>query len=158
MDFNEVLNQRTVYTALDFIGDIGGLSDGLRYIGALLIWLAHGDNLIQFLAQGLFKADKNKMTIENEESQIDNDFLRKTKRVIKNRTRIRKKFLPSPLCCQRCKQFAIQKSEKRISKELDVLTYFRKLKMLEIMSCVIFDKRERYLIKNQSCFAVNDLD
>ena len=44
-----VYKSRTVYSILDFLGDIGGLSDALQYIGQILIWLLQGSGLITYL-------------------------------------------------------------------------------------------------------------
>ena len=49
MSLNEHTYTRSVYTSLDFLGDIGGLADALRWIGAMQMWLISGDNLILFL-------------------------------------------------------------------------------------------------------------
>ena len=38
MNQDETQYSRTIYTALDFLGDVGGLVDALRYIAYLLIW------------------------------------------------------------------------------------------------------------------------
>ena len=62
-----VHRSRTVYSSLDFLGDIGGLSDALQYIGQILIWLLQGSGLMTFLVSNLFK----KETIEKENTLLD---------------------------------------------------------------------------------------
>jgi len=52
-----VYKSRTVYSILDFLGDIGGLSDALQYIGQILIWLLQGSGLMTFLVRNLFKKE-----------------------------------------------------------------------------------------------------
>ena len=31
--------KRSIYTALDWVGDLGGLADGLRLMGYMLMWM-----------------------------------------------------------------------------------------------------------------------
>ena len=73
-------HSRTIYNALDFLGDIGGLADALRYIGQLLIWLISGNNVSQYLILNIFRKDrsKDKLTFS------DKTNIRKTINVIKN--------------------------------------------------------------------------
>ena len=40
-----VVYQRTIYTFLDFLGDVGGLLDGLKLIGATFIGFIYGSSL-----------------------------------------------------------------------------------------------------------------
>ena len=40
-----VAYQRTIYTFLDFLGDVGGLMDGLELIGAAFIGFIYGNSL-----------------------------------------------------------------------------------------------------------------
>ena len=35
----KVVHEREVYNFLDFLGDVGGLFDGLYYFGAFFVWL-----------------------------------------------------------------------------------------------------------------------
>ena len=54
---------RSIYTVLDWLGDIGGLYDALHIIGALLM-LSHsiirGDQLEAFLLRSVFKREVKK--------------------------------------------------------------------------------------------------
>ena len=86
--------------------------------------------------------------INHEERPEDESLVQKTMNVIKNRTRPKYAKCPSPLCPRKYKASAIKVGGAKISKELDVLTYFRKLKMLETLLHVIFNKNEKYLLKN----------
>lgn len=63
--------QRTIYSLLDFIGDVGGLMEGLQFIGYLFI--------AQFTAK-LFKASvMRKLYLENKDIKIrDNQAKRST--------------------------------------------------------------------------------
>ena len=40
-----VVYQRTIYTFLDFLGDVGGLLDGLKLIGSALIGFSYASSL-----------------------------------------------------------------------------------------------------------------
>ena len=51
-------HSRSIYTALDMLGDVGGLLDGLRLVGSGVIFLFHlmnGDPLQAFLMRSFFK-------------------------------------------------------------------------------------------------------
>ena len=96
MSLNEHTYTRSVYTSLDFLGDIGGLADALRWIGAMQMWLISGDSLILFLTSQLFKYDKGKLIPK--ETTIDNAFLKKTQVVLSRRKSIKQTMFPSPLC------------------------------------------------------------
>ena len=51
---DQVHNQRAIYTVLDFLGDVGGLLDGLKLIGASIISLFYGNSLSDFLLSQIF--------------------------------------------------------------------------------------------------------
>ena len=56
-------SSRQVYTALDWLGDVGGLNDGLSIIGGLLMrlyFLIAGNPLDSYLLQALFKVSGRK--------------------------------------------------------------------------------------------------
>ena len=48
---------RTIYSSLDFLGDVGGLSDAIRAIGTILIWMFESQGVIAFLIVNLFKQE-----------------------------------------------------------------------------------------------------
>ena len=62
MDMNLDVKQysRSIYTALDLLGDVGGLLDALKSIGAVFLWTIQGERLIQFLVSGVLKIDRTK--------------------------------------------------------------------------------------------------
>ena len=50
--------QRSIYTALDMLGDVGGLLDGLKLFGSMVMTMLHfvkGDPLQATIVQALFK-------------------------------------------------------------------------------------------------------
>ena len=49
-----------------------------------------------------------------------------------------------------------REAERRIERELDILTFLRKLLKLEAAFKVIFTKPERLLLSNQACFTVDE--
>ena len=46
---------RTIYTALDYLGDVGGLIDALKYIAYVFLWVFQADGLIHFIMSRMFK-------------------------------------------------------------------------------------------------------
>ena len=80
---NRQIYTRQVYSSLDFLGDVGGLLDALRFIGTFLIFiytLIRGDLLAFFLLNKIFKKDKNRNHTFEENSTIEEKIT-----VIKNR-------------------------------------------------------------------------
>ena len=55
IDLNKIYYTRDVYTWLDWLGDIGGLSGMLFPIGAILIMLFIGNGLNHLLLKAVFK-------------------------------------------------------------------------------------------------------
>ena len=54
------MHTRQIYSYLDWIGDIGGLVDGLKLLGALLVFVAKlliGNPFKIFILQRLYKSD-----------------------------------------------------------------------------------------------------
>ena len=55
------VNTRSIYTLLDWLGDIGGLLDALKYIGQMLMFpffkFVRGDPISHGLVTSLFKRD-----------------------------------------------------------------------------------------------------
>ena len=60
MSEQTVAHQRSIYNALDWLGDIGGLLDGLTTIGSFVVAIYSfilGDPLDSYLLQSLFKTE-----------------------------------------------------------------------------------------------------
>ena len=53
--------KRSIYTFLDFLGDIGGLLDAFKLLGAGLINLLYGRSLSNYLLSNLFFDDPNEI-------------------------------------------------------------------------------------------------
>ena len=62
IDDYEKHHTRTIYTLLDFLGDIGGLSDALNWIGSVIIAIVQlitGSGLNQYLLRKIFTKDNS---------------------------------------------------------------------------------------------------
>ena len=57
---SEVLYSRAVYNVLDLVGDIGGLFDGLKAIGSVLMAPIASHNMRSFLINKLYFTQKIK--------------------------------------------------------------------------------------------------
>ena len=104
-------HSRSIYSPLDFIGDIGGFSDAVGYIGALVMWLTKSKSIVTFLMTHLFKKVGNHM------EELD----------LRDSLRAREKLRPhtclSSLCPRLRRWTAIEReAERRIEHELDILT------------------------------------
>ena len=146
MSTDEHTISRTIYTSLDFLGDVGGLIDALNIIGSLLIWLSHGNNLVQYLIINTFKVVFEPSG--QDMKHTDRNSIQQTKDLIKSRKKIKPSICPSPLCFRRDKSMNLEKCAERISKHLDILTYLRRMGMLECALKVIFNRQERFLLKH----------
>ena len=75
MSVDRQVYERSVYTALDWLGDVGGLLDGLREIGfwlITLVWWVIGNPLEAFLLERVFKKDRNSDADYEFPKSIDN--------------------------------------------------------------------------------------
>ena len=63
VDIDETSYSRTIYTALDFLGDVGGLLDALKYIAYVFMWLMQGDAIATLLLVKLFRFKNKKEDI-----------------------------------------------------------------------------------------------
>lgn len=71
-----MVTERQTYSMLEWLGDIGGLFDALRYIGAMLIYPIAAYNLRSKLLGSVFRyidslVEKKKRDKENQATQID---------------------------------------------------------------------------------------
>ena len=60
LSFNSVERKRSIYNGLDFLGDVGGLLDGLTAVGSLLMTFfcfLFGNPLDSYLLKSLFKTE-----------------------------------------------------------------------------------------------------
>ena len=151
MSMDQNLHQRTVYSLLDLLGDVGGLIDCLNIIGTFVVWIFTGNRLTEFMVTRLFLIDKRSRK-ENDQDNGDN---KATLESIKKRKKLKESSFPSPFCFWQKKRKLIEMANMRIEKELDVLNYFRKLKKLELLLSIIFTKQERFLLNKQRCFTVS---
>ena len=53
-DIEEVMFSRQIYTALDLVGDVGGLTDGLRIICYIIIFAFNQFNYVTTLVSKIF--------------------------------------------------------------------------------------------------------
>ena len=70
---NRIVYSRSVYTTLDWLGDVGGLLDALRLIGMFLCAIytfIRGDLLTYFLLNKLFKKVRHRNRSNNETDTI----------------------------------------------------------------------------------------
>ena len=54
-----ILHSRSIYNALDFLGDVGGLLDALKLIASVLLSLTFSTTQSQYLLNNLFLVKKS---------------------------------------------------------------------------------------------------
>ena len=105
MDADIIKHSRSIYTILDFLGDLGGLYDALRLIGSGLIFLYSNFVSNEFTMYLVRSLSSN----PNEEALTSFE-----------------KFRKAFNCCLKQKeQRRIQKVVAKFEKELDVLQYVK---------------------------------
>ena len=70
--FNKVY-ARQIYNTLDFLGDVGGLKDGLYLFGYIVMQaytLIVGNPLNNYLLEALFKVEKHKLSSLDKQSRL----------------------------------------------------------------------------------------
>jgi len=135
---------RSIYSSLDFLGDVGGLFDMLRLVTQVFIQLLFtisGSGLDAFLLKAIFKESKGHHKSEISEIQA------------------RKPITVGwSLCCfsRRTKRYRmLQKGLHRIEKEQDFVGFVKKQMKLDTALKVLFSTTERFLLANQVQFVLN---
>ena len=142
--------KRSIYTFLDWVGDVGGLLDGLKLVGAMLMTFRSmilGNPFSSFLLSSLYKKDTtDTKKLEGEEAIIES---------INRRTRF-----VVPFCCCNCLR---RRKEKKVLthgieqtlKELEVDRFIKTQKQVRVIVSTLFSKVERFLIRNNRAFVLN---
>lgn len=110
---------RSTYSALDFLGDVGGFTKGMTYICAALLWKYKKWNLDAILLHSLFdvkNASKRHFDLPSTaslRSRIKKDF--ESYRATELHNNWKDLFCPDPVHKRR-----IQKSKELIKKQLDI--------------------------------------
>ena len=73
MDLDLYTVEREVYTALDWLGDVGGLNEGLMIIGSLIVLLFSGNGLDFLLYSHMFKVEGNTEKSNNKIEKTPNN-------------------------------------------------------------------------------------
>ena len=127
------------------LGDIGGLVDGLRLCGYMLVALCQfllGNPLNRFLVDSLFKRESN--------SPASTGSLKSR---IKHLEARRPYFTAS--CFRRAKEERMMKEGlARASKELELDEFIRLQKKLRVMLKTMYTRLERFMLTNQRCFVI----
>ena len=149
MSLDVVNNSRSIYNALDFLGDVGGLFSILVDFGKILISIPVfilGTGANKFLTENLFKQseDHSKTTLDD-----------KPLEAISARQPVHLNASSSIWGCRNSRYKRLTNAaDDCISKELDIVTFLKKQMMQSIALSTLFTKTERFLIKNQRKFVL----
>ena len=111
---------RSIYSILDFLGDVGGLNSILLSIGQIFITafsFIFGSALEKMLKTSVFENKNKKRPDEENKDQT-------LGAKIKEQTNFMSRLLKFCFCTKRRKSLAL--AMKKIQKELDVVTYIRR--------------------------------
>lgn len=121
-----VVIQRTGYTVLDLLSDVGGLQGILLYAISLLLSIANSDQLTQYLVEKLFKVNSANNCKVNQAVTASDSSKHSSSCV-----------LPRSLaCCARSrKKRALEQAQAALNKETDIvkLIQFRRLVKLALV-------------------------
>ena len=139
---DKIIYKRTKYSVLAWLGDIGGLYDGLRYIFGGIMFLARmiiGSPLNEYLVKTHFKRETAK-TPEKEESKAT-----------VTRIKQRENYYFSQLCSflrNRKKRKLFNKGLDKVTKELEIERFLKTQKMMRIAITALFSRVERFLMRS----------
>ena len=161
---DEIVNQRSVYTLLDFLGDCGGLLDSLLFLAQLIWYIVFsfsGSEINRYLIRRLFYKDK-----KNSDHNIDlddtNDTQMKATKVLQSIKQQKPVVINRfhSCCCGRNKK-SIKHAElkkkgmAKIEKELDIVNFIRQQKITQQAIKKLFNRFEYFLLKRQRSFVVD---
>ena len=112
------VNTRSIYSVLDWLGDVGGLFDALMYLGHMTMFIYFkfigGDPIYDFLSRTLFKR-------ESRTARHESGTLEAIDR-LKSRKRLR---VSTFMCCRRSKERRVlERAKGRIDAELNLEALF----------------------------------
>ena len=135
-------HSRQIYTALDWLGDVGGLLDGMKFFGGILIPIYSffiGDPLSAFIINSTYKRDSRRINqvfiAQENQPRIDR---------IHNLRNFR--TLPCIRCRSKKEQRILGRALQRTEKILEIDHFVRTMMQVRIALKTIFTKTERYLI------------
>ena len=146
---------RSIYSALDWLGDVGGLYDGLFGLFSIVISLyrrVKGSPLDIFLVTSLSKRDKGRA---NQQGSTESAI---------SRIKQRSYFAFRPWKCWDCLRHRKRRRKEdklfnrgidRVLKELEVDRFVRTQKQVRVAFKVLFTRMERFLIRNNREFVLD---
>ena len=122
---------RNVYGVLDWVGDVGGLYEGVYLILYIILVFTQFHDFEHFLIEYLFIKSEDELNSENQSTFLDE----------KKTSWLRQKLISIfPKSC-RCKSFSLSKEEKlfkrarrQLREELDIVKFVKKIRRLEYLS------------------------
>ena len=138
---------RQIYSGLDWIGDVGGLLDGLRLLGYMLVMFFQfiiGNPLNAFLLSSVFKRGETSRSLS----------LRSRLKALSQREPF--KYSSNLFDCFRKAKSRrlIKEGLYQAHKELEVDEFIKVQKKLRVTLKTIFTRPERLLLSNQRCFVL----
>ena len=151
LDLDRKVYKRSIYTVLDWLGDVGGLFDALKGLGTLFFIVYSficGDQLEVFLLETVYKR-------ENKTNHLYKSFDMPEFDRILNRTpfTLTSKFFH---CLRsRKEKRIIDKGMSRANKELEVDHFIRTQKRVKVALQVLLTKVDGFLLRNHRAFVLD---
>jgi len=163
MDLNKQSISRSVYTALDWLGSVGGLMGILFMLGGHFLYLISGNGLTYLLLSSLFKeqSDDIEMAKYKKSGSLRTHSSDYKLQTVSDRIPLSKGFrvyacdkLCHTCCMKRVYRKRMSKGEARFGSELDVVNFIRRQRRQFFTIKAIMTKMERYLVHNDKFFVL----
>ena len=133
MDLNLMTYDRSRYTVLDLLSDVGGLSGMFASIFTSFMALWNYNQLDNFMVMNLFqqKRTKRKVKTDSEKDQVENLWTDR----LPNFKEYFRSLLPKKLnsCCQLSrKERAFKQGRIRLEKELNILELIKSIRLYKV--------------------------
>ena len=148
---------RSVYTWLEILSELGGLYCALSFLCTSLISslaYCHGSGVHYFIATTLFRRNPDKTSSSQEELNTEKDQIRTAVSNINSRVPYAYRFW-NFLCPSKKESRMFRKGKRHIGKELDITNFLTMQKSMRVVIKTLFSELERNLIRNNQLFVLN---
>lgn len=161
-------HSRQIYNSLDFLGDVGGLLDGLKLIFSSLLGLAyHGQHMSELSSKLFFKRPSHRgrkkpephRTPSSLPAESRQDQLYTVMQGINQVNSLQPIKAHASSCCQCLAQYwskrakkrskILQKSSKRIASQLDIVKFLHTQLFIDVLIKQLFNPIERHFARHQ---------
>lgn len=157
MDPNRTEYKRSVYTWFEMLADVGGFIVCFYLFGYIINYIlvrkVMGCALENQLVSRLFE---RRRTAEGNRKSDATTVAKVAQEELKSREPLRRCYNPFSCLINRGLRRGYMRAKQSLWHELDLYTYFRKMKQFEGALSVLFSSKERYLLAHQGCMVLRE--